>query len=395
MILKNISILYGNDLKFIESTNVKITNKKFQNISPDIISSKEKTLDCKGLLLIPGLINSHTHVGDSIGKDVSLDSNVNSRIHPVSGVKQKILTETPKKELVKFMRKSAISMLKKGITTFVDFREGGIEGIQLLKDAVKVNPIRSIILGRIDYYQTSSDIRKNTPMPKSYQAELRSLLRNCDGVGISGPNENSNSNLVTYSKVKKLRAIHAAETIQSYSTSKKISKCSEPLRALLAKPTFLVHMTFATKSDLRKISKNVRGIVICPRANAALAEGIPDIMLMNKMNCNVGIGTDNVLINKPDLFREMDYLWKISMALHKKRIDPKIILKMTTVNAGKLLDKKIGIIKKGFLADCIFLDKKSIDLDPLNNPHASVVHRASENSIKAVMIGGDFIYGKI
>ena len=395
MILKNISILYGNDLKFIESTNVKITNKKFQNISPDIISSKEKTLDCKGLLLIPGLINSHTHVGDSIGKDVSLDSNVNSRIHPVSGVKQKILTETPKKELVKFMRKSAISMLKKGITTFVDFREGGIEGIQLLKDAVKVNPIRSIILGRIDYYQTSSDIRKNTPMPKSYQAELRSLLRNCDGVGISGPNENSNSNLVTYSKVKKLRAIHAAETIQSYSTSKKISKCSEPLRALLAKPTFLVHMTFATKSDLRKISKNVRGIVICPRANAALAEGIPDIMLMNKMNCNVAIGTDNVMINSPDLFREMDYLWKISMALHKKRIDPKIILKMATVNAGKLLDKKIGIIKKGFLADCIFLDKKSIDLDPLNNPHASVVHRASENSIKAVMIGGDFIYGKI
>ena len=395
MILKNISILYGNDLKFIESTNVKITNKKFQNISPDIISSKEKTLDCKGLLLIPGLINSHTHVGDSIGKDVSLDSNVNSRIHPVSGVKQKILTETPKKELVKFMRKSAISMLKKGITTFVDFREGGIEGIQLLKDAVKVNPIRSIILGRIDYYQTSSDIRKNTPMPKSYQAELRTLLRNCDGVGISGPNENSNSNLVTYSKVKKLRAIHAAETIQSYSTSKKISKCSEPLRALLAKPTFLVHMTFATKSDLRKISKNVRGIVICPRANAALAEGIPDIMLMNKMNCNVAIGTDNVMINSPDLFREMDYLWKISMALHKKRIDPKIILKMATVNAGKLLDKKIGIIKKGFLADCIFLDKKSIDLDPLNNPHASVVHRASENSIKAVMIGGDFIYGKI
>ena len=395
MILKNISILYGNDLKFIESTNVKITNKKFQNISPDIISSKEKTLDCKGLLLIPGLINSHTHVGDSIGKDVSLDSNVNSRIHPVSGVKQKILTETPKKELVKFMRKSAISMLKKGITTFVDFREGGIEGIQLLKDAVKVNPIRSIILGRIDYYQTSSDIRKNTPKPKSYQAELRSLLRNCDGVGISGPNENSNSNLVTYSKVKKLRAIHAAETIQSYSTSKKISKCSEPLRALLAKPTFLVHMTFATKSDLRKISKNVRGIVICPRANAALAEGIPDIMLMNKMNCNVAIGTDNVMINSPDLFREMDYLWKISMALHKKRIDPKIILKMATVNAGKLLDKKIGIIKKGFLADCIFLDKKSIDLDPLNNPHASVVHRASENSIKAVMIGGDFIYGKI
>ena len=395
MILKNISILFGDDLKFIESTDIKITNKKFQSISPQIISSKEKILDCKGLLLIPGLINSHTHIGDSIGKDVSLDSNVDSRIHPVSGIKQRILTETPKKELAKFIRKSAISMLRKGITTFVDFREGGIDGIQLLKDAIKGNPIRSIILGRIDYYQTKSDIQKNTPMPESYQLELKSLLRNCDGVGISGPNENSDSNLDTYSKIKKLRAIHAAETLQSYSTSQKVFKSSEPMRALLAKPTFLVHMTFATKNDLRKISKNVRGIVICPRANASLAEGIPDIVLMDKMNCNLAIGTDNVMINSPDLFREMDYLWKVSMALYKKRIDPKKILKMATTNAGKILNQKIGSIKEGFLADCIFLEKKSIDLDPLNNPHAAIVHRASENSIKAIMIGGEFVHGKV
>jgi len=395
MILKNISVLHGDDLKFIESTNVRITNKKFQNISPQIISTREKIFDCRELLLIPGLINSHTHIGDSIGKDISLDSNVDSKIHPVSGIKQKILAETPKKELAKFMRKSAISMLNKGITTFVDFREGGIEGVQLLKNAIKGNPIRSIILGRIDYYQTKRDIQKNTSMPESYKVELKELLRNCDGVGISGPNENSNSNLDTYSKIKKLRAIHAAETLQSYTTSQKISKSSEPVRALLTKPTFLVHMTFATKNDLRKISQNVRGIVVCPRANAALAEGIPDVALMDKMNCNVAIGTDNVMINSPDLFREMDYLWKVSMALHKKRIDPKTILKMATVNAGKILNQKIGVIKKGFLADCVFLEKKSIDLDPLNNPHAAVVHRASENSIKAVMIGGEFVHGKI
>ena len=395
MILKNISVLYGDDLKFIESTNVKITDKKFQSISPQIISPKEEIFDCKGLLLIPGLINSHTHIGDSIGKDVSLDSSVDSKIHPVSGIKQKILAETPKKELARFMRKSVISMLRKGTTTFVDFREGGIEGIQLLRDAIKKNPIRSIILGRIDYYQTKSEIKKNTPMPQSYKTELKLLLRECDGVGISGPNENSDSNLNTYSKVKKLRAIHSAETIQSYSTSKIITDCSEPIRALLVKPTFLVHMTFATKNDLRKVSKKARGIVICPRANAVLAEGIPDIILMDNMNCNLAIGTDNVMINSPDLFREMDYLWKVSMALHKKRIDPKTILKMVTVNAGKLLNQKIGVIKKGFLADCLFLEKKSIDLDPLNNPHAAVVHRASENSIKAVMIGGEFVHGKI
>ena len=68
---------------------------------------------------------------------------------------------------------------------------------------------------------------------------------------------------------------------------------------------------------------------------------------------------------------------------------------MATVNAGKLLYKKIGIIETGRLADCIFIDKHAIDLEPMHNPHASIVHRASESTIRAVMVGGKFVYGKI
>ena len=60
MILKNISVLYGDDLKFIESTNVKITDKKFHSISTQIISPKEEIFDCKGLLLIPILLHSQS-----------------------------------------------------------------------------------------------------------------------------------------------------------------------------------------------------------------------------------------------------------------------------------------------------------------------------------------------
>ena len=68
---------------------------------------------------------------------------------------------------------------------------------------------------------------------------------------------------------------------------------------------------------------------------------------------------------------------------------------MATVNGGKILNKKIGVIESGRLADCIFLDKHTLDLEPMHNPHASIVHRASESTIKAVMIGGKITYGKI
>ena len=394
MILKNISILYGTELKYIESTDVQIKNGIFKKISKKI-SSKEKSIDCSNLLLIPGFINSHTHIADSIGKDLSIDADVDSKIHPMIGLKQKLLKETSKKSLSKYIKNSAKSMIKKGITTFIDFREGGLDGVLLLKSALDNLPIRCIILGRIEHYNTKNEIKQNMLLPKGHIKQLTQLLKNCDGIGISGTNENSNSNLQSYAKTKKIRAIHAAETKDSVNTSKKLTAKSEIQRAMLLRPSFLIHMTFATKNDLKLAAKNTRGIVICPRANSSLAEGIPDISSMQKSGCNITIGTDNVMINSPDIFREMDYLWKITMGMSKSRFDPKQILKMATVNAGKMLNQKIGCIKENYFADCLFINKNSLDLEPMNNVYASIVHRASENSINAVMIGGKIVNGKL
>lgn len=396
MHLKNASVLYGKDLKFVSSTNIKISEQIFKKIKPSLHpSSNEESFDCEGLLLIPGLVNSHTHIGDSIAKDVILDKNVDTKIHPVIGAKAKILKKSDSLHLSNFMKNTCQSMLKKGITTFVDFREGGMEGILLLKKVLSSVPIRSIILGRLEFYQDQKQIRKNISLSNLQKNEVNLILKKCDGLGISGPNENSNSVLKFYSCTKKIRAIHSAETIKSSNFSKKISGKTETQRALLLKPHFLVHMTYSSKADLHTIAKKTRGIVICPRANATLAEGIPNLEMMLKARCNIAIGTDNVMINSPDMFREMDYLWKVTMGLNRKRISPKQILQMASVNAGRLLHKKIGIIEPGKLADCVFIDKHAIDLEPMHNPHASIVHRASESTIRAVMIGGKIVHGKI
>ena len=396
MILKNVSVLLGKELKYTSSTSIKISEQKFKLIQKNIHpSAKEDSFDCEGLLLIPGLINCHTHIGDSIAKDVIINNTVDERIHPVYGVKTKILKKTKPSHLVSFMENTCKSMIQKGITTFVDFREGGLDGIEILKKVLAKVPIRSIILGRVEYYQNRKQIKQNLNLPVEKRHQLVDILKKCDGIGISGVNENSNSVLKSYSNTKKLRAIHSAETLDSIRTSKQITGKSEILRALQLKPHFLVHMTHASKNELFLTSQKTRGIVVCPRANAVLAEGIPDLEMMLKAGCNIAIGTDNVMINSPDIFREMDYLWKVTMGLNKKRIDPKQILKMATTNAGKLLRKDIGVIDRGKLADCILIDKHAIDLEPMHDPHASIVHRASDSTIKAVMIGGEIVYGKV
>ena len=355
MLIKNVSVLLGPELDFVSNTNVQIKNGLFKKIHPKIKpANNEESLDCEGLLLIPGFINSHTHIGDSIGKDVTLDSSVDKKIHPVFGAKSKILKNTSQVNLANFMKNTCHSMLRKGITTFVDFREGGLDGVVLLKKVLADLPLRCIILGRVEFYQRPAQIKKNLHFPREKIDILTKLLKKCDGIGISGANENSTSVLNHYSKTTKLRAIHSAETKQSISTSKKLTGKSEVIRALSLKPHFLVHMTYASKDDLRIVSKKTRGIVICPRANSSLAEGIPDIELMANAGCTIALGTDNVMINSPDMFREMDFLWKATMGIHKKRINPKEILKMATVHGGKILEKDIGVIGNGKISDCIF-----------------------------------------
>ena len=76
---------------------------------------------------------------------------LNQRIHPQYGIKKAILERTPSSQLMQMIRNAAMSMLHKGITTFVDFREGGLEGITLIQNALENIPIKKIILGRIDF----------------------------------------------------------------------------------------------------------------------------------------------------------------------------------------------------------------------------------------------------
>ena len=77
----------------------------------------------------------------------------------------KYYKNTSKENLSTFMKNTCHSMIQKGITTFVDFREGGLDGAVLLKKVSNDTAIRSIILGRLDFHQNSSEIKKNNPFP--------------------------------------------------------------------------------------------------------------------------------------------------------------------------------------------------------------------------------------
>ena len=417
VLIKNASFLRGPDLVFVERGVIQISDDGIitrvgtdRDLSPR--NSESSVFDAEGLLLLPGLINAHTHIGDSIAKDITLDPDLSSTVDPIVGIKRKVLSKTDPIHLEAFMRYTAISMLKNGIVAFADFREGGLDGVKLLRRAVSGLKIKPLVLGRKEKYYNLSYRQFNSGTgtvessvdPSAMPRDIFDLLDVSDGLGISGTNENTDTSLTEYSDAvrnynntsslgaRRILAIHTAESQDTVALSIRKFGLTEVERAIkFLQPDFVVHMTQATDKDITAIASNKIGVVVCPRSNGLLGCGVPRIGDMIKKGCTVGLGTDNVMLNSPDLFKEMDYIWKVSRAEHIHQISARDILKMATVNGAEILHLNSGCIESGRSADMLFIDKRHIDLYPIHDPYASIVQRASQSSIMGVMINGQFV----
>ena len=417
VLIKNASFLRGPNLIFVERGVIQISDDGIitgvgsdRDLSP--IDSESSVFDAEGLLLLPGLINAHTHIGDSIAKDITLDPDLSSTVDPIVGIKRKVLSKTDPIHLEAFMRYTAVSMLKNGIVAFADFREGGLDGVKLLRRAVSGLKIKPLVLGRKEKYYNPSYRQFNSGTgtvessvdPSAIPRDIFDLLDVSDGLGISGTNENTDTSLTEYSKAvrnynntsslgtRRLLAIHTAESQETAALSIRKFELTEVERAIkFLQPDFVVHMTHATNKDITAIATNKIGVVVCPRSNGLLGCGVPRIVDMIKKGCIVGLGTDNVMLNSPDLFKEMDYIWKASRAANIHQISARDILKMATVNGAEILHLNSGCIESGRSADLLFIDKRHIDLYPIHDPYASIVQRASQSSIMGMMINGEFV----
>jgi cytosine/adenosine deaminase-related metal-dependent hydrolase len=440
--MKNANFLYGNELQIIQNGIIVVNNqgiiekagktldiKDTEYYSRVVEDKKTDIVDAQGYLIIPGLVNSHTHIGDAIGKDISSNEDLDTRVHPNHSIKKTILEKTETDQLKQLMKNAAITMLNKGITTFVDFREGGLAGINLLQAAIKDIPIKSIILGRIDFndfYFNMLDKKKVTILskqPRNIRAKKneskekkiykigKKISNLCSGFGISGANENDDNMLTIYKNVvkdtnkhktcnkkeKSIVAIHAAESIQTVKESLKNTGKTEIERTISTlDPDLYIHVTNPIKHDLDILHSRNRGIVVCPRANGILGVGFVPLRGMLERGFTIAIGTDNIMLNSPDVFKEMDFLLKSQRAFEKdiSFLDAKTVLKMATVNSGKIFHRNIGCLDDGYQADLIFIDKYDIDIYPIHDPYMSIVHRCSERAIKAIMIDGKFVHEK-
>ena len=178
----------------------------------------------------------------------------------------------------------------------------------------------------------------------------------------------------------KLAVVHVAEYYDLQEKSIQLTNQTEIERALRAGFTTIVHATQPVLQDLDLLVENSPFIVACPRSNGMLSTGIPPVSVYNEVGLDVALGTDNVMFNKPDMFREMEYTLKAMRGTYQNKITARDILKMATINGFKILGKDISI-SEGNVSDILVIKQKSED------PYLSVVNRSSAEDIVNFIMG--------
>jgi cytosine/adenosine deaminase-related metal-dependent hydrolase len=339
------TIIYGDDFTPTEGY-ISIRDGIIREFGSEHVDANYEGIVC------PRFVNAHVHVGDSAFKDPPFLP-LSELVGP-GGLKARMLAQMPRAVLIEGMRRSLQQMAASGTCAFADFREGGTEGVSMLEEAVRGLPILARILGRPCLGQTD--------IPES-----------CWGLGISSTRDHDldllKATVAPARKAGQAVAVHAGEAARD-----------DIGDALALQPDFLVHMNQADDADLRDVASSCFPIVICPRSNLVTGVGLPNVNRMVELGITIAVGTDNVMLNSPDIFEEMHFISKA--LLH----DDRQVFKMCTLNGAKItgLDQRLGSIREGKEARVMVIDKKSNNMWGSICPLSSIVRRAGPSDIIAI-----------
>jgi cytosine/adenosine deaminase-related metal-dependent hydrolase len=339
------TIIYGDDFTPREGY-ISIRDGIIREFGSEHVDADHEGIVC------PRFVNAHVHVGDSAFKDPPFLP-LSELVGP-GGLKSRMLAQTQRTVLLEGMRRSLQQMAASGTCAFADFREGGAEGARMLEEAVQGLPLLHRILGR----------------PREGQINI---LESCWGLGISSTRDYDPDQL----RAAVAAARNAGQAVGVHAGEAGDDDIGD---ALALQPDFLVHMNRAPEADLRDVACASIPVVVCPRSNLMTGVGLPDVKKMTELGITVAVGTDNVMLNSPDIFEEMHFL--VKALLH----DDRQVFKMCTLNGAKItgLDQRLGSIREGKEAKVMVMDKKSNNLWGSMRPLSSIVRRAGPSDIIAI-----------
>ena len=410
--IRNAWIVTQDESRRILKGDVVIDGERIVSVGPEYNGTADREIDATGDIVMPGMINTHTHVAMSVMKGVVDDLTFPDFLDKVF----KIDSDRTDDDLALGTKLGCMEMMRGGTTTFMDLyysedviakatQEAGIRGVLCwcVLDQECTTQVGNPLQNCKNFYQRFKDERKIVP---GVGRQGVYVCNEATSVGAKDFSDEVGAPLSFKEFSDEVGApmnFHLSETRGEVNDHKKKTgmRPAEWLSSIgvLGPRGVAAHSAWLTLREVRMMGEAGMSISSCPVSNMKLATGgVAPVPEFQKYGVNVSIGTDgNTTNNTLDMFAEMKTLGLLQKS---SRWDPVVanaqeLLDFATINGAKAIGMQdsLGSIEPGKYADVVILDGKAPNLRPLvpENILANIVYSGNSLNVKTVFCQGDMV----
>lgn len=400
MLFKDITYIDEN-FNTVEHAYVGTKNGVIDYISTEKTDwSYGEVYDGRGKVLIPGLVNNHTHVAMTYlrgyGENLPLQRWLNEKVFPFE-------KQWNDNNIYWAGMLGAAEMIASGTTSCSDmyFRDN-IAAKVILDSGMKCNFCNSAVGADGMRFKETNDYEVNMNALEKYGHSRGHFLEIASFHSEYACGESIIRDIAKLSKDNGY-SIHAhmSETKLEHEECKQRHGGLTPARFLedcgvFENNTNLAHCVWVTDDDIECLAKNNVTVTHCPASNMKLGSGFAPVRKMLDAGINVALGTDGASSNNIlNMFEEMRLAAMIARGNSgdANAISPKEIFKMATINGAKFQGRlDTGAIKLGNKADLVVLDFDKPHLTPCYDVLTNIVFAAQASDVVLTMVDGEVLY---
>lgn len=361
--------------------------------------SGRETIDARGKAVMPGFVNTHTHVPMTLFRGIADDRELMDWLtHFIFPAEAKNVTA----DFVKWgTRLAAAEMIRSGTTTFTD--------MYYFESVIAAEAKRAGLRGVVGETVIDFPVPDNKTWDEA-MAYCRKFIKEWHGDRLITPAIAPHAPYtVSEEHLRQVRALatelHAPILIHVSETKNELQQVADKHNGMtpgkyldsigfLGHDVVVAHGVWLTADEIALFASKKTGVAHCPESNMMLASGIAPVADMRKAGMNVGLGTDGPAGSNNNL----DMVEEAASAARLQKIgkmDPKAlsardVLEMATIGGARVLalDDKIGTLEAGKRADVIVIDLQQPKVQPVYAVESAIVYAASGSSVTTTIVDG-------
>jgi 5-methylthioadenosine/S-adenosylhomocysteine deaminase len=404
LVLNGTLVTMDKDHRVIQDAGIAIEGGRIVAVGSrrDLVAnySSGHVIDASGRIIVPGLINGHTHIPMTLFRgladDLDLQDWLTKYIFPAEA-------KNVSEEFVRAgTRLGLAEMIRGGTTTYCD--------MYYFEDAIADETAKAGVRGVLGETVIDFPVADNKTNAEA-MAYVEKFVQKWKGHDLIVPAIAPHAPYtVSEEHLKAVRAFsdrtgapivtHISETKREVDDSLK-AKGATPVD-YLARIGFLndrviaAHMVWPNPNEIAILKRSGVGVVHNPQSNMKLASGVAPVPQMIQEGLRIGLGTDGAASNNDlNMWEEMDTVAKLHKVFSG---DPKVIsaeqaFELATIRGAQALhlEKEIGSIEKGKRADLVIVERDSLNQIPLYNIYSDLVYATKASDVETVVINGRIV----